>query len=191
MLPKRKSGFTLVELLIVVIILGILAAVVVPQFSGASEDAKEAAVMTNLQTLRGAIEMYYVQHNDTYPGTIGGASNWANFITHLTTQTDVNGDPDTKYGPYIRSKMPRNPFKRKDRRLGALLVEFKALRALRGPAESQAARLALLGSIADLKVRTMDAVDKLGARDHAAIRAARDRLQALALIEVEVRARLA
>ncbi|OWQ92211.1 hypothetical protein CDN99_07675 [Roseateles aquatilis] len=87
--------------------------------------------------------------------------------------------------------MPRNPFKRKDRRLGALLVEFKALRALRGPAESQAARLALLGSIADLKVRTMDAVDKLGARDHAAIRAARDRLQALALIEVEVRARLA
>ena len=56
-----RRGFTLIEILIVVVILGILAAVVVPQFTNASDDANDAAVRSQLQTLRGQIELYRAQ----------------------------------------------------------------------------------------------------------------------------------
>jgi len=62
--PRADRGFTLVELLIVVVILGILAAVVIPQFEGATAQGKEAALTSNLATVRQAIEMYKVQHDD-------------------------------------------------------------------------------------------------------------------------------
>ena len=62
-----QKGFTLVELLIVVIILAILAAIVIPQFSSATDDTKEAALDSNLGGLRNAIELYKAQHA-TYPG---------------------------------------------------------------------------------------------------------------------------
>ena len=63
--PTRqlKRAFTLIEILIVVVILGILAAVVVPQFTNAADDANDAAVRTQLQTLRGQIELYRAQQN--------------------------------------------------------------------------------------------------------------------------------
>src|SRR5215475_4226324 len=65
--PMKKSrphGFTLVEILIVVIILGILAAIVIPQFTNASNDARNNSVASTLQTLRGQIELYKIQHAD-------------------------------------------------------------------------------------------------------------------------------
>jgi len=100
--PRRnQSGFTLVELLIVVIILGILAAVVIPQFNTAAAESKEAALASNLATIRQAIELYKVQHNDSFPD--------ANIVTKLTTQTDASGAAGTKYGPYIRNSFPVNP----------------------------------------------------------------------------------
>lgn len=58
-----KRAFTLIEILIVVVILGILAAVVVPQFTNAANDANDAAVRSQLQTLRGQIELYRAQQN--------------------------------------------------------------------------------------------------------------------------------
>ena len=50
---RNNKGFTLVEILIVVIILGILAAIVIPQFTNASNDARNNSVASTLQTLRG------------------------------------------------------------------------------------------------------------------------------------------
>ena len=101
----RRSAFTLVELLIVVIILGILAAVVIPQFSDASTDARMSSLQTNLQTIRGQIELYKLQHNGNYPST-------TSFADQMTKTTDVSGSTTatTKpYGPYLQ-RIPNNPF---------------------------------------------------------------------------------
>ena len=102
--PDRAAGFTLVELLIVVVILAILAAVVIPQINNASGEAKESALRASLATVRQAISLYRVQHNETYPGQAG----WAQFVTQLTTATLADGTPGTKYGPYLRNEFPNN-----------------------------------------------------------------------------------
>src|SRR3954451_13078256 len=89
----RKTGFTLVEILIVVIILGILAAIVIPQFTNASQDARESSLLSQLQTLRSQIELYKLQHMDKLPNLVGGGPgnvvNW----NPLTTKTDSSGNP--------------------------------------------------------------------------------------------------
>ena len=102
----RNSGFTLVEILIVVIILGILAAIVIPQFTEASSDARNNALASDLQTLRSQIELYHVQHLDAYPG--------ATVVNQLTYRSNATGstgsDPNSyPYGPYLQ-KFPTNPF---------------------------------------------------------------------------------
>ena len=56
-----RSGFTLIEILVVVVILGILAAVVVPQFTGASDDANDSSVRIQLKVIREQIELYRVK----------------------------------------------------------------------------------------------------------------------------------
>ena len=100
---KRKTGFTLVEILIVVVILGILAAIVIPQFTNASESARVSSLSSTLQTIRSQLELYQVQHNGDYPTL---AELWGN----MTGTTDVTGDTDgTDFGPYLQ-KNPVNPF---------------------------------------------------------------------------------
>src|SRR5688500_19799867 len=70
----RKGGFTLVEILIVVIILGILAAIVIPQFTSASQDARRNSLTSQLQTLRSQLELYKLQHLDQMPSTLVNSS---------------------------------------------------------------------------------------------------------------------
>jgi general secretion pathway protein G len=94
-----RKGFTLIEILIVVIILGILAAIVIPQFTSASTEAREGNLKSQLQTLRSQIALYKLQHRDVAPKT--GADFW----TQMTTKTDDTGNVNSdatqnKYGPY-------------------------------------------------------------------------------------------
>ena len=59
---RVRQGFTLIEILIVVVILGILAAIVIPQFTDASMEASVASLQSQLQTVRSQIELYNVQN---------------------------------------------------------------------------------------------------------------------------------
>jgi general secretion pathway protein G len=100
-----KRGFTLVEILIVVIILGILAAIVIPQFTNASTEARENSVRSQVQTLRSQVELYKLQHADAYPtanGAVSGAWAW----DRLTGVTELDGTApeagDTTFGPYLQ-----------------------------------------------------------------------------------------
>ncbi|MGI9860043.1 prepilin-type N-terminal cleavage/methylation domain-containing protein [Moorella naiadis] len=60
---KDRRGFTLIELMVVVVIIGILAAIAVPQFMGQSDKAKKAKANADLKTIGSAIEMYYTAEN--------------------------------------------------------------------------------------------------------------------------------
>lgn len=106
---QRRQGFTLVEVLLVVVILAILAATVIPQFTSSGEDAKDSAVNFNLQTLRSQIELYKLQHNGEPPDapTLG-------VLTGLTTKTNADHSAGGNLGPYLVSGMPVNPLNNSD-----------------------------------------------------------------------------
>src|SRR5215207_3806559 len=104
----RKTGFALIEILIVVIILGILAAIVIPQFSSASNDARRSNVQTTAQTLRSQIALYRLQHQDNLPNLTGDGTGATDFWAHMTQYSDESGNLNGltktathKYGPYM------------------------------------------------------------------------------------------
>ncbi|HEY3244690.1 MAG TPA: prepilin-type N-terminal cleavage/methylation domain-containing protein [Phycisphaerae bacterium] len=63
----RRAGVTLVEILIVLIVLSVLAAVVVPRFSAASTDMRRAELLSQLETLRGQLRRYEREHSGARP----------------------------------------------------------------------------------------------------------------------------
>ena len=116
---STRRGFTLIEILIVVIILGILAAIVIPQFTNASKEAKQSSLLTMVQSLRSQIALFKLQHNDYLPGVApvvgsGGTFSQATFWNQMTLFSDVTGATNaTKTvqfdkGPYMQS-IPKNP----------------------------------------------------------------------------------
>lgn len=113
MRTRTQKGFTLVEILIVVVILGILAAIVIPQFSEASTEAKLNSSMSSLQTLRSQISLYKIQHNDNPPchGTFAEATfkNQLEQYSNAAGSTQATKDDTHIYGPYVQS-IPRNPW---------------------------------------------------------------------------------
>jgi prepilin-type N-terminal cleavage/methylation domain-containing protein len=125
---RVERGFSLVELLIVVIILAILAAIVVPQFANTANDARGSAADSSLAGMRSAVELYKQQHG-AYPGAqaatggtcpagsaagTGAANSNQAFTDQLTRYTNITGqsctgtDATYNLGPYLRA-VPVNP----------------------------------------------------------------------------------
>jgi len=116
---RVRSGFTLVEILVVVIILGILAAMIIPQFSSATESARSSMLMDDLRVMRSQLEVFKAQHQGKpagYPGcdTTQTPTDTA-FLDQLTHSSTPEGatapvnTPGYPYGPYMK-EVPTNPF---------------------------------------------------------------------------------
>jgi general secretion pathway protein G len=108
---NMKHGFTLVELMIVVALLGILAAIVVPQFASNTSEAKVSALASDLAAVRKQIELYRYHHQEQLPAAVGEIGD--DFVRRMTTKTDAAGNAGAKYGPYFL-RIPVNPFNDRD-----------------------------------------------------------------------------
>ena len=97
----RRSAFSLIELVIVVVIIGIIAAIAIPRMSRGASGASDAALQSNLRQLRNAIDMFYTEHDNTFPLA-------ATFTAQITTFSDSTGAANATrtttyvYGPYLR-----------------------------------------------------------------------------------------
>ena len=107
-----KKSFTLVEILIVVAVLGILAAIALPTFRGHITEAKEAAAKDNLRILRNAIELYAAQHNGIAPGypydDTSSPVNLNAFIYAMCYQNYLNALPENPFNNITFSLMIAN-----------------------------------------------------------------------------------
>jgi prepilin-type N-terminal cleavage/methylation domain-containing protein len=103
---KPITGFTLIEVLIVVVMLGIIAGIVIPHFTENSAKAKEAALAKTVQTVRAQIVMYKLQHGDQLPHLPQSSSVNQHFRPLMEVST--YGTPAQNFGPYLMS-VPVNP----------------------------------------------------------------------------------
>ncbi|MCC7292055.1 MAG: prepilin-type N-terminal cleavage/methylation domain-containing protein [Phycisphaerales bacterium] len=116
-----RPAFSLVELVLVVVILGILAAIAAPRVSRAAGDAERNTLDSTLTTVRKAIDVYYAEHG-RYPGYLvsDGSPDGTAFVKQMTLFTDEPGNTNGTYGapftygPYLREPFPVNPFNELD-----------------------------------------------------------------------------
>lgn len=85
--PRRAAAFTLIEVMIVVVILGILAAIVIPQVAGASQEALKSALARQLQSINDIIELYRVNNEGSLPTSdpvspFGAAGGWGVLVSN-------------------------------------------------------------------------------------------------------------
>jgi prepilin-type N-terminal cleavage/methylation domain-containing protein len=103
-ISTKQPGFTLIEVLIVVLIMSVLAAVILPQFMQSTVDAKASSLKFNLHTLRAQLELYRNHHEGKMPSAT---------LVELTKKTDANGTVGVgvgfNFGPYM-DKVPANAF---------------------------------------------------------------------------------
>ncbi|MEJ5259786.1 MAG: type II secretion system protein [Anaerohalosphaeraceae bacterium] len=99
---QKHSAFTLVELMIVVAVIGILAALVFPEVQGYSQRAKEAAAKDNLRIFREAIERYALDHNGIPPGYPDDDTSKTPTYPTLYSQLIIKNK-------YLK-RLPKNPF---------------------------------------------------------------------------------
>ena len=109
---KIKRGFTLIEIMLVVIILGVLVAMVAPSLFGRSEQAKVAAARADIESnLATALDLYELD-NGHYPTMEQG-------LTALIEKPSSSPEPSNWSGPYLkRKKIPLDPWKKEYQYVG-------------------------------------------------------------------------
>ncbi len=96
----------------VVVIIGIVAAIAVPRLSAGARGARVSSLKSDLRTVQYAIDLYTVEHAGRHPAQKADGSTDAdasNFVKRLVLETDIDGAAGTTYGPYLRA-IPANPF---------------------------------------------------------------------------------
>jgi general secretion pathway protein G len=105
----RKSAFTVIETLVLAIIVGVLAATIIPQFSQSAREAKMSNLKFNLRIMRSRLETYKEEHAGVYPP----AADSAGFSDQMTQRSNRNAAPNSASGacgPYLEGSLPVNPF---------------------------------------------------------------------------------
>jgi general secretion pathway protein G len=100
---RRNSGFTLIEVMVVVVILGILAAIVVPRIMDRPDEARKVKAAQDIRALEAALNLYRLD-NYTYPTTDQG-------LDALVTKPAAPEPPRWKDGGYI-DRLPQDPWQR-------------------------------------------------------------------------------
>jgi len=99
---RKRAAFTLVELVIVMVIIGLIASVAIPRMSRGAGEAAKSTAMADIYLVRSAIMRYAAEHTNVYPGPDEDG-----FIDQLTKYTSVTGQSadsrsaTNKYGPYL------------------------------------------------------------------------------------------
>lgn len=100
-LSTRQQGFTLIEIIVVVVIIGILATVVAPKFLGKTDDARKIKAKSDIQALESALDLYKLD-NFTYPSTELG-------LEALVNQPSEDDAPNWQKGGYLK-KLQKDPW---------------------------------------------------------------------------------
>ena len=100
---RLARAFTLIELLLVMVILAVLAALVLPRFAGRSEEARQKAAQTQISSLFGTALDVYEADNGHYPSTSQG-------LNALRTKPSGAPEPRQWKGPYLKSDIPNDPW---------------------------------------------------------------------------------
>jgi len=101
---RRTTGFTLVEILVVIIVLGLLAGLVAPRIIGRVSEAKSATARTQIELLVVALDNYRLDNN-RYPTTAQG-------LEALRSKPSAEPVPANWRGPYLRKRIPLDPWGR-------------------------------------------------------------------------------
>lgn len=102
----NKNGFSLIELMVVVVILGILASLIVPKFMGRTDEAKQVKAKVDIASIETGLKLYRID-NGTYPSTEQG-------LSALVEQPDTEPVPQKwVQGGYLeKGKVPKDPWGR-------------------------------------------------------------------------------
>ena len=107
---KAARGFTLVEILIVVVLLGILAGVVLPLIAGSAISAKESALAHDLQMLRRYVLIYKGQHMEVAPGYPNGDTTQVPTEGAFVDQMTLSSNPSGQTAPIGTAGFERGPY---------------------------------------------------------------------------------